>query len=466
MFLLADPSQPDPNPPDSQLYSCNRSVTPACDELCGDEHLLMEDFQRYLDEVMSTSPFEGALPGEVPQVDLSQSEAFIILSQRQALYVALRALAWKMRSRARAASVWIDAMASSGAFEMRVPTAKLKRSSCPVVPHTFQSALTEDDFGLSFKSRLHPTQSMDEVQAQIDYMWVQRLEFPETELAEQTTWAILPGITFAQGENEQHIRLDFFDGQRPPPKGTTSGSCLPEAAAGLPLDAAQFLVLRPGPGPSTPWRALPASTACLAATLRLFARLVPKQSVPLVAGDACEELCRRDVGALGAASPEALMELAERNGLASNMVASPVESLEEMLKNRLAACCVWLDSYVGVLEDPSSGEELEEEDNSVGGAEGSLRAAAAAVEGGDGRGHLDQALGYQLCAAIGSEYLSHASPPLEFFSTYHWPLAWTVDHLQLLGLRGESSGSEKASWEVRKPFRGRLYFDCTIQLDL
>ena len=29
-----------------------------------------------------------------------------------------------------------------------------------------------------------------------------------------------------------------------PPKGTTSGSCLPEAAAGLPLDAAQFLVLR------------------------------------------------------------------------------------------------------------------------------------------------------------------------------------------------------------------------------
>ncbi|CAK9003373.1 unnamed protein product [Durusdinium trenchii] len=129
-----------------------------------------------------------------------------------------------------AASVWIDAMASSGAFEMRVPTAKLKRSSCPVVPHTFQSALTEDDFGLSFKSRLHPTQSMDEVQAQIDYMWVQRLEFPvlepwrstvlvgfvlkETELAEQTTWAILPGITFAQGENEQHIRLDFFDGQR------------------------------------------------------------------------------------------------------------------------------------------------------------------------------------------------------------------------------------------------------------
>lgn len=79
-------------------------------------------------------------------------------------------------------------------------------------------------------------------------------------------------------------------------------------AFGLGRGFVHLLPVRPGPGPSTPWRALPASTACLAATLRLFARLVPKQSVPLVAGDACEELCRRDVGALGAASPEALME--------------------------------------------------------------------------------------------------------------------------------------------------------------
>ncbi|CAE7426564.1 unnamed protein product [Symbiodinium natans] len=94
-------------------YGCNRTLTPACDELCGgsssSESLSPQGFQSYLDSIMSSNPFGGDLePWEVPQVDLTEPEAFIFVSQRQALYVALRTLALKLRDPTSRASNALD----------------------------------------------------------------------------------------------------------------------------------------------------------------------------------------------------------------------------------------------------------------------------------------------------------------------------------------------------------------------
>eukprot|EP00435_Cladocopium_sp_Y103_P005890 s5001_g1.t3 len=180
------------------LYSCNRSVTPACAELCGEGSgsLPLEDFKRYLDEVLSTNPFEGMdEPWDVPQVDLTLSRAFIFLSQRQALYVALRTLALKMQnpqSNLSAENPHLDIESKAMTwiqehpiFETEVPEAKLKRSACPVVPHAFQ-ILGCVQFG--------------QKQDFCDSWWC--------------VLATLPNVTFAQDENGQHIRLTFFDGKR------------------------------------------------------------------------------------------------------------------------------------------------------------------------------------------------------------------------------------------------------------
>eukprot|EP00434_Breviolum_minutum_P041205 symbB.v1.2.036650.t3/scaffold5221.1/size29670/3 len=209
------------------LYSCNRSVTPLGAglpqfvkgtsrkyDLC--RRLPLGQFQDYVDEVLSINPFEGKEPWDVPQVDLSVSRAFIFLSQRQALYLALRTLALKMaKGRSSNAIAWIE---EHPVFETFVPNAKLKRSACPVVPHAFQSALTDDSFGISFKHSIAAAHSVDELQAALDYMWLQHLELPILECC-GPWWhvlAVLPSITFAQDENGQHIRLAFFDGQRRP----------------------------------------------------------------------------------------------------------------------------------------------------------------------------------------------------------------------------------------------------------
>ena len=129
---------------------------------------------------------------------------------------------------------------------------------------------------------------------------------------------------------------------------------LPEAAAGLPLEAAEVLLLQPGPGPARPWCGRSAAVACLAATQRLFARLLPGK----VSEGACDEVCQlpSEGAELGTAQ---FMELAQRCGLAAEKVCSPVEVLDEMLKSRLSACCVLLESYVGVLEE--AGEEVEQD---------------------------------------------------------------------------------------------------------
>lgn len=151
-----------------------------------------------------------------------------------------------------------------------------------------------------------------------------------------------------------------------------------EAAAGLPIEAARALLLL-GPQPEVPWRGLPADFACLAASLRLFARLLEGRGL---AEEQCEQLCAaagcRDgsrqpelpaaVAALargGASSStaraEALEGAAAACGLSAQRVASGVDSLKAMILGRPVACCVLLEAYVAVLEDPASGEELETE---------------------------------------------------------------------------------------------------------
>ena len=43
------------------------------------------------------------------------------------------------------------------------------------------------------------------LQAALDYMWLQRLELPLV-LEQTTVLFLVPSVTFAQGENGQHIR--------------------------------------------------------------------------------------------------------------------------------------------------------------------------------------------------------------------------------------------------------------------
>ena len=44
-------------------------------------------------------------------------------------------------------------------------------------------------------------------------MWLQRLELPLA-LEKTTALALVPSVTFAQGEDGQHMRLKYFDGRR------------------------------------------------------------------------------------------------------------------------------------------------------------------------------------------------------------------------------------------------------------
>mmetsp|Transcript_10909 Transcript_10909/g.19450 ORF Transcript_10909/g.19450 Transcript_10909/m.19450 type:complete len:272 (+) Transcript_10909:48-863(+) len=165
---------------------------------------------------------------------------------------------------------------------------------------------------------------------------------------------------FKGGFSEQmRLQRDFlaqFMRHSPAPEKTQRSSAPKEAAAGLPVEAAQFLLLSPGPGPATPWMGLPPHVACLAATLRLFARLLPGR----VSETACDDLCR-NFKASGLCASEELLEMVGSWGFDAKPVASAVEPLEAMVKGQPTTCCVFLESYVGVLEDPETHEEMEQE---------------------------------------------------------------------------------------------------------
>merc|ERR1712154_384746 len=57
----------------------------------------------------------------------------------------------------------------------------------------------------------------------------------------------------------------------------------------------------------------------------------------------------------------AIEEGANPWGLTARRVPTAEESLKAMVQNRPAACCIFLEAYVGVLEYPETGEELEQE---------------------------------------------------------------------------------------------------------
>lgn len=160
---------------------------------------------------------------------------------------------------------------------------------------------------------------------------------------------------------QMRMQRDFLAGftrqwQEPSDPKSSAASAPREAAAGLPVEAAQFLVLSPGPGPSTPWSGLPSHAACLAATLRLFARLLRNQ----VSETACDDFCNA-YRASNLSAQNQLVELADAWGFEARPVASAIATLDGMVLNRPAACCIFLDSYVGVMEDPDTGEEVEQE---------------------------------------------------------------------------------------------------------
>lgn len=163
----------------------------------------------------------------------------------------------------------------------------------------------------------------------------------------------------------QRAFLEQFLQPPPPPKAPAADER--GLAAGLPIEAARAVLLPcpgpelglgPGPGPC----GAAAACACLAAALRLFALLVPG----LVEEGACNALlgaalAGEAVPRPAAAPGEALLELAAKWGLQARPVASALESLEVMTAGRPAACCIALEAYVGVLEDPETGEEAEQE---------------------------------------------------------------------------------------------------------
>lgn len=168
---------------------------------------------------------------------------------------------------------------------------------------------------------------------------------------------------------QMRMQKDFLAGftrqwQEPPNSKSSAASAPPEAAAGLPVESAQVLVLSPGPGPPTPWSGLPSHAACLAATLRLFARLLRNQVSETACDDFCNAFRQKSLETActsSLSSQEELLELADAWGFEARPVPSAIETLDGMVLHRPATCCIFLDAYVGVLEDPDTGEEVEQE---------------------------------------------------------------------------------------------------------
>mmetsp|Transcript_82274 Transcript_82274/g.156385 ORF Transcript_82274/g.156385 Transcript_82274/m.156385 type:complete len:272 (+) Transcript_82274:81-896(+) len=153
----------------------------------------------------------------------------------------------------------------------------------------------------------------------------------------------------------QRAFLEQFLYPDPPPQNGPRGPR--ELAAGMPLEAARALLMRPGPT-GLPWQELPAHLACVAMALRLFALLLPGQ----VGEDACELFCKKSHSdAAGGIAAERLLEVALAAGLSASRVSSAAESLKAMAKNHPVVCCGILEDYVAVLADPISGEEAEQE---------------------------------------------------------------------------------------------------------
>jgi len=77
----------------------------------------------------------------------------------------------------------------------------------------------------------------------------------------------------------------------------------------------------------------------------------------------CDELCARLAtwGGQAMDSGATLLEAANACGLVARAVSSPTDSLRAMVSGKLVACCVFLEAYVAVVNDPETGEEVEQD---------------------------------------------------------------------------------------------------------
>merc|ERR1719291_1033363 len=92
--------------------------------------------------------------------------------------------------------------------------AKLKPASCPVVPFVFQAALTADAYGINFSRAISADDSAADLQAEVEYAYIEHVKLPDFSVPDEG-WraaAYASTSTFANGEDDQHIRIDSFDG--------------------------------------------------------------------------------------------------------------------------------------------------------------------------------------------------------------------------------------------------------------
>merc|ERR1712066_842755 len=101
----------------------------------------------------------------------------------------------------------------------------------------------------------------------------------------------------------------------------------------------------------TPWQGLPSAHACLAAALQLFSQLLPGKVDSSACAKFCDSCRLEQEGAMDVASlpHEVFMDLALTWGFTAKLVQSAVNSVKGMAKNRPSVCCIFFESYVGVV---------------------------------------------------------------------------------------------------------------------
>jgi len=108
---------------------------------------------------------------------------------------------------------WISA---NPRFEATFAGAKLKPAACPVFPFLYSAALTDDSYGLRFSRAIQSSDTAEEVQGALDFMFLDHIAVPGLEAAEGWHLVARPSTksrSFTDGEDGQRIRITSFDGE-------------------------------------------------------------------------------------------------------------------------------------------------------------------------------------------------------------------------------------------------------------
>eukprot|EP00747_Dinoflagellata_sp_TGD_P182359 gnl/TRDRNA2_/TRDRNA2_36584_c0_seq1.p1 gnl/TRDRNA2_/TRDRNA2_36584_c0~~gnl/TRDRNA2_/TRDRNA2_36584_c0_seq1.p1 ORF type:complete len:260 (-),score=49.97 gnl/TRDRNA2_/TRDRNA2_36584_c0_seq1:82-861(-) len=168
---------------------------------------------------------------------------------------------------------------------------------------------------------------------------------------------------FMERLSVQRAYLEKILEQRPPPPSGPPRGLAAGLAAGLSVEITRALLFSTGGAGGAvahPWRALAAPFACVAAALRLFSQLMPEKVHECACERYCAVMAEESVNQ-SLAPVEALLEAAHAMGLPARSVSSGVESLQAMVRQEPVVCCAVLEGYIGVLEHPETGEEVEHE---------------------------------------------------------------------------------------------------------